>query len=431
MTEEKQPENQHEMSPTEAQDVLEHQPAAPKSGRGLALLALLVSVAVAASGAYTLKQFSETYSDNVAYLALQMQTQESAQKAFATSDQVDHLTLRVEALNKQAQVLNNLDSTISTAIAANQLSEEQIAALIAANSISREQAESLIKQELATFAQGETKIDLSKEIAAVEKSEAAAKAAVQQIDDKAQTFAREIDEKRVLIEHALAQSNNSINPFPLINALKMAQIAANDGNYHAAKAYLDQAGATYTLFNLGQSNYAQYQDELAKLRSDYAVLAAQATPAAQIDAIITTLPAWPYKNVNPLNLLSPKAETKAADWKDRLKGVGANILDKTITVSKIDDAGLAWIQTNDALQIILKENLRLDLAYARNALQLHDQAAYAATADRLHSDIERLFDVNNDNVAAALATLEALKNSGGNAPDIAALIEKLEQAAKE
>ena len=254
---------------------------------------------------------------------------------------------------------------------------------------------------------------------------------MQQIDDKAQTFAREIDEKRVLIEHALAQSNNSINPFPLINALKMAQIAANDGNYNAAKAYLEQAGATYTLFNLGQSNYAQYQDELAKLRSDYAVLAAQATPAAQIDAIITTLPAWPYKNVNPLNLLSPKAETKAADWKDRLKGVGANILDKTITVSKIDDAGLAWIQTNDALQIILKENLRLDLAYARNALQLHDQAAYAATADRLHSDIERLFDVNNDNVAAALATLEALKNSGGNAPDIAALIEKLEQAAKE
>ena len=98
---------------------------------------------------------------------------------------------------------------------------------------------------------------------------------------------------------------------------------------------------------------------------------------------------------------------------------------------EIDDAGLTWIQANDALQIILKENLRLDLAYARNALQLHDQAAYAATADRLHAEIERLFDVNNDNVVAALATLEALKNSGGNAPDIAALIEKLEQAAKE
>lgn len=428
MTEEKQPENQHEMSPTEAQDVLEHQPAAPKSGRGLALLALLVSVAVAASGAYTLKQFSETYSDNVAYLALQMQTQESAQKAFATSDQVDHLTLRVEALNKQAQALNNLDSTINTAIAANQLSEDQIAALVTANSINREQAESLIKQALATFAQGETKIDLSKEIAAVEKSEAAAKAAVQQIDDKAQTFAREIDEKRVLIEHALAQSNNSINPFPLINALKMAQIAANDGNYNAAKAYLEQAGATYTLFNLGQSNYAQYQDELAKLRSDYAVLAAQATPAAQIDAIIATLPAWPYKNVDPL---AHEETVKAADWKERLKGIGANILKKTITVREIDDAGLTWIQTNEALQIILKENLRLDLAYARNALQLHDQAAYAATADRLHGDIERLFDVNNDKVASALATLEALKTRSSNAPDIAALIEKLEQAAKE
>ena len=426
MTEEKQPENQHETSPVVAQEApLEHQPAAPKNGRGLALLALLVSIATAGAGIYALKQFSDSY-DRA--FTLQAKAQESALQHFASTGQVDDLTLRVEALNKQTQVLNNLDSTINTAIAANQLSEDQIAALVAANSINREQAESLIKQALATFAQGETKIDLSKEIAAVEKSEAAAKAAVQQIDDKAQTCAREIDEKRVLIEHALAQSNNSINPFPLINALKMAQIAANDGNYNAAKAYLEQAGATYTLFNLGQSNYAQYQDELAKLRSDYAVLAAQATPAAQIDAIITTLPAWPYKNVNPL---AHEETVKAADWKERLKGIGADILKKTITVREIDDAGLTWIQANDALQIILKENLRLDLAYARNALQLHDQAAYAATADRLHSDIERLFDVNNDNVAAALATLESLKNSGGNAPDIAALIEKLEQAAKE
>ena len=426
MTEEKQPENQHETSPVVAQEApLEHQPAAPKNGRGLALLALLVSIATAGAGIYALKQFSDSY-DRA--FTLQAKAQESALQHFASTGQVDDLTLRVEALNKQAQVLNNLDSTINTAIAANQLSEDQIAALVAANSINREQAESLIKQALATFAQGETKIDLSKEIAAVEKSEAAAKAAVQQIDDKAQTFAREIDEKRVLIEHALAQSNNSINPFPLINALKMAQIAANDGNYNAAKAYLEQAGATYTLFNLGQSNYAQYQDELAKLRSDYAVLAAQATPAAQIDAIITTLPAWPYKNVDPL---AHEETVKAADWKERLKGIGADILKKTITVREIDDAGLTWIQANDALQIILKENLRLDLAYARNALQLHDQAAYAATADRLHSDIERLFDVNNDNVAAALATLESLKNSGGDAPDIAALIEKLEQAAKE
>ena len=415
MTEEKQPENQHEVRDDSTYS--DYTPPAPKSGRGLAILALLVSVAVAGGGAYTLKQFSETYSDTVAQVALQMQTQESAQQNYASNSQVDDLALRLNNLEKQTQALNNLDSTIDAAVAARQTSDEQIAAIVAANSISREQAESLIKQELATFAQGETKIDLSKEIAAVQSSEAAAKAAVQQID-----------EKRVLIEHALAQNNSSANPYPLINALKMAQIAANDGNYSAAKAYLDQAGATFTLFNLGQSNYAAYQDELTKLRTQYAVLAAQATPAAQIDAIIATLPAWPYKNANPL---ARKTEVKAADWKERLKGVGADILDKTITVSEIDDAGLTWIQANEALQIILKENLRLDLAYARNALQLHDQAAYAATADRLRGEIERLFDSSNNNVAAALATLEQLKTGNSNAPDIAALTEKLEQAAKE
>lgn len=421
MTEEKQPENQHETYPViPHDDTRNYEHRAPKSGRGLAILALLVSVAVAGGGAYTLKQFSETYSDTVAQVALQMQTQESAQQNYASNSQVDDLALRLNNLEKQTQALNNLDSTIDAAVAARQTSDEQIAAIVAANSISREQAESLIKQELATFAQGETKIDLSKEIAAVQSSEAAAKAAVQQID-----------EKRVLIEHALAQNNSSANPYPLINALKMAQIAANDGNYSAAKAYLDQAGATFTLFNLGQSNYAAYQDELTKLRTQYAVLAAQATPAAQIDAIIATLPAWPYKNVDPVNLLAPKESAEAADWKDRLKGVGQNILAKTVTVTKIDDAGLTWIQTNEALQIILKENLRLDLAYARNALQLHDQAAYAATADRLRGEIERLFDSSNNNVAAALATLEQLKTGNSNAPDIAALTEKLEQAAKE
>ena len=37
MTEEKQPENQHETSPVVAQEApLEHQPAAPKNGRGQA-----------------------------------------------------------------------------------------------------------------------------------------------------------------------------------------------------------------------------------------------------------------------------------------------------------------------------------------------------------------------------------------------------------
>lgn len=418
MTEEKQPENQHETySVIPHDDTRNYEHRAPKSGRGLALLALLVSVATAGGCFYTLKQLAEN-GDRA--LALQAKTQETALQNFATVGQLDELTLHLDNLEKQTQALNNLDSTIDAAVAARQTSDEQIAAIVAANSISREQAESLIKQELATFAQGETKIDLSKEIAAVQSSEAAAKAAVQQID-----------EKRVLIEHALAQNNSSANPYPLINALKMAQIAANDGNYSAAKACLDQAGATFTLFNLGQSNYAAYQDELTKLRTQYAVLAAQATPAAQIDAIIATLPAWPYKNVDPVNLLAPKENAQAADWKDRLKGVGQNILAKTVTVTKIDDAGLTWIQTNEALQIILKENLRLDLAYARNALQLHDQAAYAATADRLHGEIERLFDSSNNNVAAALATLEQLKTSNSNAPDIAALTEKLEQAAKE
>ncbi|MDO4643579.1 MAG: uroporphyrinogen-III C-methyltransferase, partial [Cardiobacteriaceae bacterium] len=280
-------------------------------------------------------------------------------------------------------------------------------------------------------AQGETKIDLSEEIAAVQKSEANARAALKEIEEKSKNIDQNLEEKRLLIEHALAQSSNSINPYPLINALKMAQIAAQDGNYQAAQAYLGQASNTFTLFNLNQSNYAQYQEALIKLRTEYSVLAAQAAPTTKIDNIIKSLASWPYKNTNPLNLLSPQKENKPADWKARLKGVGQNILEKTVTVTKIDDAGLTWIKTNETLQTILKENLRLDLAYARNALQLHDYTTYSATADQLRSQIERLFDTENTDVATALTTLENLKDSGEQIPDINGLISKIEQTAKE
>ena len=415
MTEEKQPENQQEIR--DDNPFGDYPPPAPKSGRGLAFLALLVSVATAGGGALVLKQLAENTEKN---FSLQAKAQESALQNIASSGQVDEITLRVNNLEKQAQALNTLDSTISAAVAANQISEDQIAAIVTANSINRDAVESLIKQELASFAQGETKIDLSKEIAAVQQSEAAAKAAVQQID-----------EKRVLIEHALAQNNNSATPYPLLNALKMAKIAASDGNYSAAKAYLDQAGETYTLFDLNGTAYAKYQNALTELRTEYGILAAKPAPAAEIEAIIATLPKWPYKNVNAVNLLAAKEQTAPADWQDKLKDAGQNILEKTITVVKIDDAGNAWIQANDALQIIHKDNLRLNLAFARNALQLRDQAGYNLIAKELYAQIERLFDTANSDVAAALATLERLETSDDKIPDIGALIEQIEKAAKE
>ncbi|WP_298644793.1 uroporphyrinogen-III C-methyltransferase [uncultured Cardiobacterium sp.] len=419
MTDPNQTENQQDAHPV-AQDIPgKHQAPQSGSGRGLAFLSLVVSVAIAGGGTFALNKITDHYNDAIAKLNLNLN--DTAPKTYATISRVDDLEQQVAQLGQQTK---NIDSAINTAVnaavAANQVSDEQIAAIAAQHSISRDQAESLIKQELASFAQGETKIDLSKEIAAVQESEAAAKAAV-----------RQIDEKRVLIEHALAQNSSSANPYPLLNALKMAKIAAGDGNYTAAKAYLDQAGETYTLFNLNNSPYAEYQNALTELRTEYGILAAKPAPAAEIDAIIATLPKWPYKNVNTLNLLAAPAKTGQTGWQDKLKGAGQNILEKTITVTAIDDAGLAWVQANDALQTILKENLRLDLAFARNALQLHDRVAYDAAAKQIYTQIERLFDTANSDVAAALATLDKLEAGDSKAPDIGVLIDQIEKAAKE
>lgn len=419
MTDPNQPENQQETLPVTQHGHDEQKTPQSGSGRGLAFLSLVVSLAIFGGGTFALNKITTHYNDAIAKLNLNLN--DTAPKTYATINKVDGLAQQIAHLDQQTK---NIDSAINTAVnaavAANQVSDEQIAAIAAQHSISREQVESLIKQELANFAQGETKIDLSKEIAAVQQSEAAAKAAVQ-----------EIDEKRVLIEHALAQNNNSANPYPLLNALKMAKIAASDGNYSAAKAYLDQAGETYTLFNLNGTAYAKYQNALTELRTEYGILAAKPAPAAEIEAIIATLPKWPYKNVNAVNLLVAKEQTAPADWQDKLKDAGQNILEKTITVVKIDDAGNAWIQANDALQIIHKDNLRLNLAFARNALQLRDQAGYNHIAKELYAQIERLFDTANSDVAAALATLERLETSDDKIPDIGALIEQIEKAAKE
>ena len=419
MTDPNQLENQQETLPVTQHGHDEQKTPQSGSGRGLAFLSLVVSLAIFGGGTFALNKITTHYNDAIAKLNLNLN--DTAPKTYATINKVDGLAQQIAHLDQQTK---NIDSAINTAVnaavAANQVSDEQIAAIAAQHSISREQVESLIKQELANFAQGETKIDLSKEIAAVQQSEAAAKAAVQQID-----------EKRVLIEHALAQNNNSANPYPLLNALKMAKIAASDGNYSAAKAYLDQAGETYTLFNLNGTAYAKYQNALTELRTEYGILAAKPAPATEIEAIIATLPKWPYKNVNAVNLLAAKEQTTPADWQDKLKDAGQNLLEKTITVVKIDDAGNAWIQANDALQIIHKDNLRLNLAFARNALQLRDQAGYNHIAKELYAQIERLFDTANSDVAAALATLERLETSGDKIPDIGALIEQIEKAAKE
>ena len=77
-------------------------------------------------------------------------------------------------------------------------------------------------------------------------------------------------------------------------------------------------------------------------------------------------------------------------------------------------------ETIEIMEKFFKNFSERDFAITENPRTFHDWACkqtYIALANMM--------------TAAALATLESLKNSGGNAPDIAALIEKLEQTAKE
>lgn len=432
-----------------------------KKGNGLALLALIIGGIGTGIGIYNIEQlskFGENFTlgqENPAIAQLEVTIQKQGQRLenFATTAQIDNLNQQVQTL-AQAQQKTDIDKAqvealIHDAVSAAETAPEKIAEIAKQHSITPEQVKSLVNQALADFAQGEHKIDLSQEIAAVQKSEAGAREVLNQIQAQAQGIESNADAAIAKIQtqantvsdalaHKIQQLQESLNasaqvaanPYPLLNALRMAQFAAADNNYPAAKNYLDRAEESFALFGLNSAPYAHFRKAVTQLRTEYGILAGQPSPALRLDKLMTTIKKWPFKDVNPINLLAEKkANDTPKDWKDKIKGIGQNILENTVTVTPIDDAGLAWVNANEALQNLLRENVRLDLAFARNALQLHDNSEYITVVERLKTEIERYFDKNNDYVAAALDTLKQLKTQLEQTPaaNISALIEQIEQ----
>lgn len=429
-----------------------------KKGNGLAFLALIIGGIGTGIGIYNIEQlskFGENFTKGqenpaIAQLEVTLQKQGQSLKNFATTEQLNKLTQQVKALSQQNTGTDKaqLEDLINHAVAAAQVSPEKIAAIAKQHSMTTEQVKTLVNQALANFAQEGHKIDLSQEIAAVQKSEAGAREVLQQIQTKAQGIeantdaavakiqaqanhiSASLEQKIQTLQETLgATTHATVNPYPLLNALKMAQFAAADNNYSAAKAYLDQAEESFSLFGLNSAPYADFHKVVTELRTQYGILAGQPSPALRLDKVMANISKWPFKNVNPINLLADKkTEDVPKDWKDRIKGIGQNILENTVTVTPIDDAGLAWVNANEALQNLLRENVRLDLAFARNALQLHDYSNYASVSERLKTEIERYFDSTNDYVAGALDTLTQLKTQVEHTPNISALIQQIEQA---
>lgn len=403
--------------------------------KGLALIAFAVSVAALALGGYQFLQNSRLASQlNDQRAVLQKETSRLDSADSTASEQLAALRSDVAAIQLPAPGMDR-DSVVKT-IAENMAKMEKSVAEMQANTaneldkrlsalpkaMDRAAVQSLVKQELATFAQtlggSQPTLDFSDEIAKVEASEARSKQILADIEKNAAQLDSRLQQALADAEKQLAELADS--RASVLNLVTLAQLAGHARQYQAAAQYLQQANA-----HLAAGDNAEWQGALADAAQRFQQLASQPSPHAAIDHLITRVDEWPIRNSNASNLIAPDAATVPKTLIDKVKHVGHEIIAHTVTVVPLDDEGLAWINHNPVLQNIIRQNVRLDLAFARNALQMQDSVAYANIAATLKTEIERYFDASSAEVRSALETLSKLESAQQTLPDLAPAIQAL------
>ncbi|MDO4776126.1 MAG: uroporphyrinogen-III C-methyltransferase [Cardiobacteriaceae bacterium] len=410
--------------------------AKAEGGKGLALIALAVSVAALALGGYQFLQNSKLTSQlNDQRAVLQKEASRLDAANSANTEQLAALRSDVAAIQLPAPGMDR-DSVVKT-IAENIAKVEKSVADMQASAVNeldkrlsalpkamdRTAVQSLVKQELATFAQtlggDQPTLDFSDEIAKVEASEARSKQILADIEKNAAQLDSRLQQALADAEKQLAELADS--RASVLNLVTLAQLAGHAGQYQAAAQYLQQAGA-----HLAAGDNAQWQGTLADAAQRFQQLASQPSPHAAIDQLLARVGEWPLRNSDTGNLIAPDdAAAAPTTLMDKVRHVGHEIIAHTVTVVPLDDEGLAWVNHNPALQNIIRQNVRLDLAFARNALQMQDSAAYAGIAATLKAQMERYFDTGNAEVKGALETLARLESAQQTLPDLAPVIQAL------
>lgn len=410
-------------------------PAEPpaKRGNGLSLIALAVSVAALAFSGYQSLQHTKRYQ------MLDDANQENAGKIASADSKASENTQAIAAIRAEIAAAQGMDrDSVTTLIRDNNVSlnkniEDKLVAVQAAvdshlatlpEPLARNDVQSLIKQEIATFAQtldgNRPALDFSEEIAKVQASEAAAKQTLAQIEQSAAQLDTRIQQALSDAERQLQDVAGSRQS--LLSLLSLAQLAGHAGQYQSAAHYLQQAhallGAEHAAWQGAVNDAAQYYQELA----------GKPAPAAVVDTLILEVETWPLRASGKENPPAPDNAQESASFLGKVRQIGSDILESTVTVTPLDDEGLAWINHNPALQNIIRQNVRLDLAFARNALQMQDKAAFTAIAATLKGAIERYFDTGNAAVANALVTLDSLAQANTGLPDLAPVIRALRSA---
>lgn len=396
-------------------------------GRGLSWLALLLAVAALGGGGYL---YQEKVTLNAQGRAHDSEIKRLSKALVASEDRAQELiNANKSAINSNKKALDKALQTVEE-LGASKPGESEVKAAIA--------------EALANYAGGQLpKVDLSKEISqweSIRDENKAISAAIKEEQQQSAEAAKALDKTiasakediSALFAEEKAKLDASVkahsNPAPLINALTMADIAAQNGNYPSAVNYLNEAIAAFERYNLNKAPYEQFKELVYQFLAVHKELAAQPSPAQQINELLAGVDQWPFQTVKSESLVPEKSVAEAEGFWNKTVAIGNNLIASTVTVHKNDDRALAWINKQPNLQNIIRQNVRLDLAFARNALQIGDYANYQEIVKTLSAEIGKYFQTDDENVAAALKTLNALQKGPEKLPKIGELVQAIEQA---
>ncbi len=414
-------------------------PPAPKSGRGVGWLALLVGLGAAGGSGYlwTLWQ--------------QDQATQKSRLDQAIKQAIDQRDPEFQALKAQVQQMQSLKTGLDQARADNQVLKEQQLGLTGdlqplKNAMELQKGENdLIKGELKLLRESH---DAHK--ASVQKQNADLGGRLQDYESRLAKQSEQIQNlklsdgglnEQLEITKTLVAKGGDVNAFPLAEVDYLLRLAdaklTLERNVAAARLALDVAQQRLKAVN--ESAMASVQtmlgEAIASLRGvKLPDLSALAHKVAEMQKEIGGLPVRIVSGVPDIkNRVKPAATaTVSTDterpWWDRAGEAVLNQFKDIVVIRRVRSDAPPLIAMEE--EFFLRENLRLELESMRAALLRGDAQAYRDSYDLVTQWTEKYFDTEDKQVAAFLAELKALQTVEFNPyiPDLTGLNQAFAEA---
>lgn len=403
----------------------------PKAGNGLALLALLIGAAGATLG-YISHQKNEAQEAVISKLLQELNTAQQQQA---------QLTTQLQQTQSALLSASDVSGLAQKEIEKLQLNEQFSVAMNAAIAtlpvpVTQDDVVQLLNQASEQFQNTEKRINeqAQLELGKIQQQHAQSQALLLDANELTSKVTLVYREKAQAIEaltqeklDAIARAQSTLAySAPVENALKLALSSAKQGQFQASHALLQEAIASFDVFNLNEKPYAELKERLVALLPQFQALSEQQSSDANFEALLATLPEWTFKAPDAENQLKAKDVASEQAWDDKLLAIGNNVLAKTVTITKSSDEAISWVNSSANLRAIIRQNVQLDLAFARNALQVGDVTEFERVRGRLIEYISRYFDNNDANVAKALEVLTQLQHQTADLQGLLDVLQTLE-----